>query len=134
MKTAKWSKMCLSMVKVGIPPLNHNFHVITQPSKNFIFSCSHCSYTIFILTSCLYTQVMVNLILINVQYLQNVFFFWKRFKSLKSLFLRFSPADKKSSLQDFPLRGEGGGQFPPLNAIWKTLDIGLRNLKLPIWH
>ena len=44
-----------------------------QPNKNFIFSCSHCSCTTFILTSySLYTQVMLILILNNVQYLHNV--------------------------------------------------------------
>ena len=37
------------------PQSNNNFHVITH--KNFIFSCSHCSCTIFILNSySLYTQ------------------------------------------------------------------------------
>ena len=50
-----------------------------QGHKNFIFSCSHCSYTIPFLFSLhtLSTQrswVMVILILINVQYLQNAAF------------------------------------------------------------
>ena len=46
-----------------------------QPNKNFIFSCNHCSCTIFILISYpLYTQAMLILILIDVQYLQNVVF------------------------------------------------------------
>ena len=55
-----------------LPPasLNINIHLIIQ--KNFIFSCRHSSCTIFILISySLYTQVMLILILIDVQYLQN---------------------------------------------------------------
>ena len=40
-----------------------------------VYSCSHSSCTIFVLTSySLYTQVMLILLLINVQYLQNVVF------------------------------------------------------------
>ena len=43
--------------------------------KNFIFSYSHRSSTIFILTAySLYTQDMLILILIDVQYLENIFF------------------------------------------------------------
>ena len=42
-----------------------------QLNKNFIFSCSPCSFAMFILTSySLCTQVMLILILFNVQYLQ----------------------------------------------------------------
>ena len=64
---------CYSLYQRLIPPLNNNFHVIKQ--KNFSFSCSHCSCTIFILTSySLHTQVMPILILINIQYLQIVVF------------------------------------------------------------
>ena len=49
-----------------VPPLNNNFHVISQ--KNFIFSCSHCSCTIFISPLyTLHTQVMPMLILTNIQ-------------------------------------------------------------------
>ena len=45
------------------PPLNNNFHVISQK----ISSCSHCSCTIYNLPSySLHTQVMLILILINV--------------------------------------------------------------------
>ena len=56
------------------PQLSKNFHVITQQKLHF-FSCSLYSCTIFILPSYfLYTQVMLILILINVQYLQNVVF------------------------------------------------------------
>ena len=59
------------------PPLNNNFHVISY--KNFIFSCCHCSCTIFILTSYfLYTGVMLILILIDAQYLQNIVFSFEK--------------------------------------------------------
>ena len=50
-----------------------------QPNKNFIFSCSHRSCTVFILTSySLYTQVMLIIILIDVQFLQNVVFSFEK--------------------------------------------------------
>ena len=60
-----------------IPPLSNNFHVISQTS--FIFSCSHCSCTIFISPSySLHTQAMLIFlimpVLINVHYLQLVVF------------------------------------------------------------
>ena len=49
--------------------------MLIRPNKKFKFSCGHCSCTTFILTSySLYTQVMLILILINVQYLQDVVF------------------------------------------------------------
>ena len=39
------------------------------PNKNIIFSCSHCTRTIFALTSySLYKQVILILILIDAQY------------------------------------------------------------------
>ena len=58
------------------PPLNNSFRVITPPPppRNFIFSCYHCSCTIFILTSySLYTQVMLIFILIDDQSPQQTF-------------------------------------------------------------
>ena len=71
------------------PPLNNNFHVITN--KNFIFSCRDCSCIIFILTLySLYTQVMLILILINVQYLQNAVFSFE--KGLNDQNHSFTPA------------------------------------------
>ena len=49
--------------------LNNIFHV------SFIFICSHGSCTIFVLISCsLYTQVMLILMLIDVQYSQKAVF------------------------------------------------------------
>ena len=71
------------------PPLNNNFHVITN--KNFIFSCRDCSCIIFILTLySLYTQGMLILILINVQYLQNAVFSFE--KGLNDQNHSFTPA------------------------------------------
>ena len=77
-----------------IPPHQGSFPLSL---KNFIFSCSYCSCTIFILTSySLYTQVILILILIDVQYLQNVFSALKKvFESSESLIARFPPPDKK---------------------------------------
>ena len=55
-----------------------DFGVIIQ--QNIIFSCSHFSYTIFVLISYSFdTQVMVILILIDVQYLQILFLALKKF-------------------------------------------------------
>ena len=62
------TKMCsfLHQEKSGYNPMKTSF---------LTFSCSHCSCTIFILTSYfLYTQVMLLLILTDVQYLQKVVF------------------------------------------------------------
>ena len=74
----------------GIPPptswkIGHSLHLekypphiiifMLQPNKNFIFRCSHCSCTTFILTSySLCSQVILILNFVNVQYLENVIF------------------------------------------------------------
>ena len=51
----------------------NNFHVL--PNNIFICNCSHCPCHVFVTNSCsLYTHVMLILIIISVQYLQNVFF------------------------------------------------------------
>ena len=75
-----------------------------QPNKTFIFSCSYCSSTIFIVTSySLYTQVMLILILIDVQYSQNVVFSFEKGSNGQIHF--FSDSHhliKKSPLQNFP--------------------------------
>ena len=93
-----------------------NIENLIQTLKFFIFSCSHCSCTIFILTSySLYTQVMLILILMDVQYLHNVVFRMVKNHSLPD---SHQPIKKSSPQQNFPL----GGNFSlPLNAIWKTL-------------
>ena len=81
-----------------IPPLSNNFHVISQTS--FIFSCSHCSCTIFISPSySLHTQAM--LIFFNHAGFNQCSLFttccfqlWKRFEWSKTLLLRFSSTHK----------------------------------------
>ena len=52
----------------------------------------------FILCSCsLYTQVILFLILIDVQYIRNVFYYpWKRFEWSNPLILMSPPPDKKN--------------------------------------
>ena len=50
-----------------------------QKNKNVLSSCSHCSSTIFVLISnSLETQIMLNLVLIDVQYSQNAVFSFKK--------------------------------------------------------
>ena len=59
-------------------PLTKNLLSPCQPVK-IPPSCSHCSCTIFILLPySLYAQVMLILMLINVQYLQNVVFSFEK--------------------------------------------------------
>ena len=109
--------------QVFITPLirPNSFHVIT-PTKNFIFSCSHCSCTFFILTSySFYIQIMLILLLINVQYLHNVLFSFKKCKNgqIHSSSDSQYPIKKKNSKIFYPSHWEG--PCPSLNAIWKTL-------------
>ena len=53
-----------------------------EKNKNVIFSCSHCSCTIFVLISYSFeTQIMPILILIGVQYSQNVVFSFETFSN-----------------------------------------------------
>ena len=55
--------------KFLFPPTESQFNLIKN--KNILFSCSHCSCTIFVLISYSFkTQIMLILILIDVQYLQ----------------------------------------------------------------
>ena len=91
------TKFLLPPPKVNRPPLNKNFHVISQ--ENFIYSCSHCSCTIFILPSySLRTQVKLILILINVQYLQIVVFSFK--KGL--IGQKYSSSDSHQPIRQYP--------------------------------
>ena len=55
-----------------------------QPNKkqNIIFSCSHCTCTIFALISYSFeTEIMLILILIDIQYSQNAVFSFKKFSN-----------------------------------------------------
>ena len=55
------------------PPHLEKFSLSITPSENFIFSCSNCSCTIFVLTSySSYTQVMLILLIFNIY---RMFFF-----------------------------------------------------------
>ena len=63
----------LSPPKINYPVLNKNFQVIAK--KSIIFSCSHCSCTIFVLIRYYFdTQVILILILMDVEYSQNAVF------------------------------------------------------------
>ena len=62
--------------------LNNNFYVTTQRKLHFQLQSGSC--TIFILTlSSLYTQFMLILILIDVQYLQNIVFSFQKVQMVK---------------------------------------------------
>ena len=64
--------------KFLFPPTKSQFNLIKN--KNILFSCSHCSCTIFVLISYSFkTQIMLILILIDVQYSQNAVFSFKKF-------------------------------------------------------
>ena len=55
-----------------------------KSNKTCIFNCSHFSSTIFVLSSfSYYTQVIVILILIDVQYLQNVVLIREKVQGVK---------------------------------------------------
>ena len=82
--------------------------------KNFIFSGSYCLCIIFILISySLYTEVMLTLSLIEVQYLQKmVLIFFKGSNGQSHSSSRSHHPIKELSREDC---------FQLLNAIWKTL-------------
>ena len=85
-----------------------------QPNKNFIFSRSNYSCTIFVLPSySLHIQVMLIVISINVQYLQNVVFSFEKGSSGQSHSLSGS---------HHPVEKSPPGKFPipyPLTLFWK---------------
>ena len=86
-----------------------------KPNKNSIFSCSHCSCSIFVLISYfLHTQVMLILISIDVQYSQKgVFSFEKGLYHQKTLLLWFLWPSKKSP----PSKISNSGNYPPPHPL-----------------
>ena len=103
-----------------MPHTNNNFFVIppspAPPQKTIIFSCSHCSWTIPILTSfALYKQVMLILILISVQYLKNVVFYFEK---------GLNGQNHPLSDSHHPIKNLSPGKSIPLprDAVWNTLD------------
>ena len=64
--------------KFLFPPTESQFNLIKN--KNILFSCSHCSCTIFVLISYSFkTQIMIVLVLIDVQYSHNAVFSFEKF-------------------------------------------------------
>ena len=109
------------------PPLNKNLKIfILQPNKNFIFSGSHCSCTIFVSISYpLHTQVILILIL-------SVGVHKKGSKFQNNSSLGSHHLQKKSSQAELliptpppppPHTGEGIS-LHPLMLFWKTLLFG----------
>ena len=99
------------------------------PNEDIIVSCSHCSCTIFILTSySLCSQVILILSLIDVQYLRIVFSSLEKVGMVNSLLCRFPPLSKKKKKkkkkipqQNFPFCPTVG--IPQLLRLfwnWKT--------------
>ena len=85
-----------------IPPTKLQF-LCYNSIKNFIFSCSHCSCTIFIISCSFHTQAMLILILNEVQYLQNVAFSFEKFlNGQDDSFTGFHCPIKKSPQQNSP--------------------------------
>ena len=73
-----WHQRLISPHQIKIFMLSNKFN------KTCIFNCIHSSSTIFVLSSfSLYTQVIVILILINVQYLQNVVLILEKVQGVK---------------------------------------------------
>ena len=101
---------------------------MSQPNKNVIYSCKHYSCTIFILTSyCLYTQIMLLLILIDFQYLQNVVLSFEKDWNAQNHSLSDSHLlMKKSPAAKFPI------VIPKISllfrVIWKFLVKGTTSL------
>ena len=95
--------------------LNNNFHVITQKQLQFYLQSLLLYH--FLTSYSLYKQIMLILILINVQYLQNVFFSFE--KGLNGQ--NHSSSDFYHLI--FPPTWEGGGWIFLLflDAIWTTL-------------
>ena len=106
-----------------MPHTNNDFFVIPHPPprppkkrKTIIFSRSHCSWTIPILTSfALYKQVILILILISVQYLKNVVFYFEK---------GLNGQNHPLSDSHHPIKNLSPGKSIPLprDAIWNTLD------------
>ena len=103
---------------------------MSSPNKSFIYSCSHCSCTIFVLILC-----SVHLRHANFDFnccsvfTDSCFVLWKRSPWSKSL-LRFPPPGNKTSSTKFPILLPLGG-FPPLTLFGKTLGC---SVKVVHWH
>ena len=95
------------------PPslLNNNFSVVVAPIPFFF------NFMLF------YTQIMLILIVIHVQYLRNVAFFFETASNGQSHFSADSHNSMKKSLQKNFSSLHQEENFPtyPFNAIWKTL-------------
>ena len=75
-----WGKCPPPAKNLLIPLYKSQFNLTKNFLKSVIFSCSHSSYTIFVLISYSFeTQIMLILILINVQYSQNSVFSFEKF-------------------------------------------------------
>ena len=101
----------------------------TKPG--FIFSCNHCSCTIFTLTSySLYTQVHANLYFNQCSIFTKCFQLQNRFEWSKYLLVRLPSLNYKispSKISYFPL---------PVNAIWKPCltTWQIKNITSPLPH
>ena len=110
---------------------------ILEPHKDFIFSCSHCSCSIFIWNLfSLYIQVMLILILIDVQYLQNLVCSFEKGSNVQNHSLSESHSSmKKFSQQNFLFPYWEDFSAYPSTLFGKYWCWGiytfLQNLKIP---
>ena len=101
-----------------------------------MFGCSHCSCTIFILTLySFYIQAMLILILIYIQYLQNVVFSFEKGSNGQNHSSSGSHHQiKKISPAKNPIPPTGGGDFShPLTLFGKPC-IGILDFPLQLPH
>ena len=103
------------------PPLNNNIHVIT-PKKMSHLAAVIAPIFILTLSYFLYTQVMLILILINVQYLQKVTFSFKKVEMVKFTPFQIPTTQQKKPQQNCPSLPLGGGGLPriTLHALSKV--------------
>ena len=100
--TGGWRSPSTKQKLAHLPPPHQIFipshHSTQQKNKNVIFSCSHCSCTIFLLISLLFWNTDHANFDFNwcSVFTKCCFWLWKIFESSKSLVLRFSPPGKKN--------------------------------------
>ena len=108
-----------------LPP--HQMFIPLPPPKvkNIIFSCSQCSWAIFVLISySLDTQVMLILVLIDVQYSQKIIFSFEKGMIGQNNSLSGSHHPVKTSPTKFLIPSPARGNFPPTPYHYLENPVG----------